>query len=100
MFFSLWMRCSEALHLALVSHKVKVHSVGLHSGKFRGSHFSSCVHDHKMSMDLIILETYYPLICESGLKMTNGFRCWKGGRWRKCETKGKTTLHMLAKALM
>lgn len=33
MFFSLWMRCFEALHLALVSPKVKVHNVDLHSGK-------------------------------------------------------------------
>ncbi|RMC06379.1 hypothetical protein DUI87_15812 [Hirundo rustica rustica] len=43
----------------------------------------SYIHDYKMSMNLIILETDYPLTCESGLKMANGFKCWKGEGWRE-----------------
>lgn len=53
-----------------------------------------------MCMDLIILETCYPFICESDLKVTNGFKCWKGERWGKCGTKGKNTLHLFAEAFM
>lgn len=53
-----------------------------------------------MCMDLIILETCYPFICESDLKVTNGFKCWKGEQWGKCGTKGKNTLHLFTEAFM
>jgi len=72
-----------------------VHTVG----RLRGSQFSHCMHDHKTCMNFIVLETYYPPICESGWKMANGFEFWKGEGRRKGENKGKTTLHVCAEAL-
>lgn len=62
--------------------------------------FISCMHDHKTCMNLFILETYHPHVCESRLKMANGFKCWKGEGMRKGENKGKPTLHVYAETLM
>lgn len=67
--------------------------------KLRGSHFSSCMRDYKTCMNLIFLETYYSPICETGLKMANGFKCWKGEGRRKGENKGNSTLHVCAEVL-
>lgn len=58
------------------------------------------MHDHKTCMKLFILETCHRHVFESGLKMANGFKCWKGEGMRKGENKGKSTLHVCAAALM
>lgn len=68
--------------------------------KLRSSHFHSCMHGHKTCMNLITLQTYYPPICENGLKMANGFKHWKGESRRKVENKIKTLACVWTEALM
>lgn len=53
-----------------------------------------------MCMNLITLQTYYPPICENGLKMANGFKHWKGESRREVENKGKNPAHACTETLM
>lgn len=58
---------------------MQVHTVE----KLKGSLVSSCMHDHKTYMNLIILGTFYPPICENSLQMGSNVG-------KKVEKRGKT----------